>query len=420
MKSQRALPWQARSADRKHGSATSLTAARCVGDNSSHMTLPGSRRFLTHARFAGGVALLVFRHPMWLVVACGIIGACFAKADELSELAIPIDKPSPRLAAATRALDAMLEPLKPELNTKVSSLVTKEGRFVLYGHLFGKSGIDALVEIAMDSQEAGAWGDQLVGFARYNGTRWELRELWDIPTVWRPEGWKAGDDDYLPITPAKRPFKLADLSGDGVPEVVVAGEVGKYYQAHYLFRFQSKEQRLVLVASAMAEPTFAGGLVRLDQNSGRRAIWGESGFHQWQGDKLIQKASWHDEVPYNNVDAPFVLATRMTSDGKNLEFRLEGVESEAESESAYQITREGRLFAKVTFKWPKPLIDLVGETYNAFDSEYAYLFEKLSGLPRSLYPAASKERPIMQLEKSVKIHVEGEPVAVEMLSPSHR
>lgn len=205
-----------------------------------------------------------------------------------------------------------------------------------------------------------------------------------------------------------------------MPEVVVAGEVGKYYQAHHLFRFRSKEQRLVLVASAMAEPTFAGGFVRLDQNSGRRAIWGESAFHQWQGDKLVQKASWHDEVPYNNVDAPFVLATRMSSNGKNLEFRLEGAESVAESESTYQITREGRLFAKVTFKWPKPPNEFVSDGFYPADSEYAYLFEKLTGLPRSLYPAASKDRSIMRLEKSVKIHVEGDPVAVEMLSPRNR
>jgi hypothetical protein len=170
----------------------------------------------------------------------------------------------------------------------------------------------------------------------------------------------------------------------------------------------------------MAEPKFSGGYVRLDHNSGRRAIWGESEFHQWQGDKLVQKASWHDEVPYNNIDAPFVLATRMTSNGKNLEFRLEGAESDAESESICQITREGRLFAKVTFKWPKPLNEFVSDGFYPTDSEYAYLFEKLTGLPRHLYPAASNDRPVMRLEKLVKIHVEGEPVAVEMLSPSNR
>jgi len=137
-------------------------------------------------------------------------------------------------------------------------------------------------------------------------------------------------------------------------------------------------------------------------------------FHQWQGDGLVERASWHDESPYNGTDAPFALATHVNSNGETTEFRLEPA---AETDSIFLITQRDKLFAKITFQWSKPLGSLTGTGLYSYGLESAYLFEKLAGLPRKLYPGDVGRTRVKALENTVKIHVEGEPAAIELLSP---
>ena len=273
------------------------------------------------------------------------------------------------------------------------------------------------MELIVNAKRELGWSNEVVGFARYEADKWELRSLFNIYTVWRPKSWKEGGEDYLPTTPAERPFELKDLSGDGIPEVIVAGEVDKYYQEHYLLRWNAKKKILTFVAEAMSKPELIGDYVRLYFNSGRRAIWGRWEFCQWEGDRLVERASWHEEVWYNENDETFTLATRMNNSGEKTEFKLKDAGSASEKDSVYAITRQDKPFAQVTFKWPRSLVAVTGDGYYPSGEESAYLFEKLTGLSRKLYPGLQETRRVKSLEKSVEFNVEGGPDAVQMLSP---
>lgn len=112
-----------------------------------------------------------------------------------------------------------------------------------------------------------------------------------------------------------------------------------------------------------------------------------------------------------------MLATRMIGEGIEAEYKMKAEVSESDTESAYQITHQDKPWAQVTFKWSRSLEAVRTDGYNCSGEESAYLFEKLTGLPRKLYPADKWEKRVKVLEKNVKIHVEGEPAAVQMLSP---
>ena len=335
-------------------------------------------------------------------------------------LMIPLNKSAEFSTALLQQVEKEMAPLtsSKEKRTAVSSFTTSKGCFVLHGDLFGNGQRFALMELQVDpSFEKMATEEKVVGLAWLNAGRWELRVLIDVAPVWRPKGWKVSDDDYLPTTPAEHPFELEDLSGDGVPEVILSAEVNKYYQQHFVFRWNAKTKSLACVAGSMAKPVAEGGYVILHSNSGRRAIWGEWSFCRWDGDRLVEKASWHDEVPYNGPEEPFKIAKRVNADGTTVEFELKDPESDSDTDSVYRITRQEKPFAKVTFKWSRTYQAVTADGYDPSGEETAYLFEKLTGLPRKLYPGLEETKRVKSLETSAKIHVEGEKDAVQMMSP---
>src|SRR5213075_2184167 len=95
---------------------------------------------------------------------------------------------------------------------------------------------------------------------------------------------------------------------------------------------------------AMGKPERAGQFVRLYSNSGRRAIWSEWTYLRWDGDRLLEKASWHDESPYNNIDPHFVQATVLDDSGRAETFVITDAESDSEMESVYTITKDEKPF----------------------------------------------------------------------------
>jgi hypothetical protein len=354
-----------------------------------------------------GKIMTSFRPFLYLIILMSFglqAGVCCAETQtDYDFLAIPLNKSVESTAALLRKVEKVMAPLtsaKKE-RTAASSFVTDEGCYVLHGNLFGNAQRFVLLELKVEpSFENLATLEKVVALARLNDGRWEIYMLLDIAPVWRPKGWKESDDDYLPITSAERPFELEDLSGDGVPEVILAADAHKYYQQHFMYRWNAKTKSLTCVADSMKKPVLHEGYVILYSNSGRRAIWGEWEFCQWVGNKLIEKASWHDEAPYNAPDQPFVLATRTNDQGVEAAYKLITEESDSDTDSAYQITQNDKLFARVTFKWSRSLLAVIGDGFYPSGDESAYLFEKITGLPRQLYPGNESEKRVKALEKT--------------------
>ena len=311
---------------------------------------------------------------------------------ELDSLPIPVG------TTPQATIDSVVSSLPAAVDTKAppSYALTPDHRYVLYGDLFGNGHPYALVE--MPSQTG-------LAFAAFNGGQWQIQGLWNIELTWRPKEWQSSGDDYLPTKPAEKPFELQDFNGDGVPEIIVAGEVAKYYQADYLFQFDSKTNTLHPLVTTKGKPKEKDGYLLLYFDSGHRAIWGETDFLQWQNGHLIQVASWHDETPYNDVDPEFVEVGVRKSDGTFENFHIENSVDTSKNQESFDVKKDGKKFATVVFTLKKTMGNVVDS-----ESEEAWLFQHLTRLPFELYPASADQKPI-PFEGQGKIEIMGDTVA---------
>jgi hypothetical protein len=344
---------------------------------------------------------------------------------------VPLNDPSNGTKAALKKLATSLARAHPDKMRELRSFETKDGTYVLYGDLFHTGHIFALTALSGGKPHAEPETEQSdnptdksafpigLGFAEWTGAAWEPRGLWRIEPIWRPKGWESSENDSLAETPATKPFWMKLLGGDGRPKVIVAGEVDKYFQEHSLLRFDPKTHTLIFVASAMAEPDIVDGWVRLYAKSPRRAIWEEWNYLRWEGDKLVPKASWHEEVPYDSTEKSFIRATRFDSKGGTQTFMFND-----EEVADCTITRDGRPFAKVKIQFrqargtdPQTTLSSADAASKTDAALFAYLFEKLTGVPRKLHIAPAGTSASVRLEKLATIRVTGSKEAVLMLSP---
>lgn len=324
------------------------------------------------------------------------------------ELVVRVDEPSAALDLAKQALDSSLSGVQPMSRTPPQSKVINERQYILYGDLFNTGNSYALVELDIASAEGTRAGVALAELTD-DGT-WRIQGLWRISTTWRPEGWQPTDEDYLPATPATTPFKLRELSGDGVPELILAGEVEKYFQSYYLLRFVPNTHALVLVAESSAEPTLQGEHVRLYSNSGRLAIYEQWNFLKWSGDRLVPVASWHDEVGYGTEDPTYSEAERVYEDGKHEVIRIQYVTGQEYDGDEYKLTKDEKPFGSMRIEWRTE------DRAHQDEIEKAWLFERTTGLPRKLYPQREDGQPIAKLEELAVVRVDGSAEAAKRFS----
>ncbi len=294
----------------------------------------------------------------------------------------PLDESTPSLEKAHELVKTVFSEISGKLGQPPTVVVTKSGVGLIWGDLFKTGGCFALAELTPQSDlERVVIG---AAFLEWEDEEWRLRQVWDIPVTWRPKGWQDSGSDYLPATPATQPFTLEDFSGDGVPEAVIAGGVEKYFQENYMLRFIPETENLKIVAYAMARPVTIGNYVRLYSDSGRRAIWSQWDYCKWEGADLIHVASWHSETGYDQNDPTFIEGMRVDPDGQPVTIRVfYGHGQEIENES-YELTRNGIPFGKMRIHWKNP----EHLPANSFEMEAMWLFEKITGLPPSLYPEA--------------------------------
>lgn len=322
--------------------------------------------------------------------------------DELAKLVVPINVPSQTVDDAKKQIESDLASIKtPSTNTPMSQVVADQ-RYILYGSLFDNGNTYALVELQ------GA-----VALAQLVKGKWELRGLWNIQVVWRPKGWEKTEGDDFPGTAPTEPFDLIDFSGDGVPEVLCAGDIGRYSHTYYLLKYDAKTNNLSLLLEAEHKPKKVEGYLRLDTDSGHRAIWGKSTYLHWVNDNLVEVGSWRNEVPYNDIDPEFWDAEALGQNGQIEKFRIVNTDSATEGPDTYTITCEGKPYAVVRFKFPKP-----APTYLP-GMEEDWLFEHLTGLPRKLNKSVDPgtDQPLPHFEDHGIVTVEGNAEAIKRINP---
>lgn len=333
-----------------------------------------------------------------------------ADSPPLAGIVVPLDNAPPVVVDST--LHWLLNSIVPENGKKTPpTVLIKEGQAILYGDLFHTHEIYALVQVPGPSVEGFA------ALALWQDGAWQLRGLWKIPVTWRPEGWQPSESDPLPATPATQAFTLKDLNGDGIPEVVIAGPVGEYYQDLYLLRFSAKEKTLTLLASTRDVPINAGRYVVLYDKSPGHPIWGIWKYYQWTGDVLTPVAFWHDQVPFDGVGDTFLEATVFDKTGQSKKYHIVQTK-ESKQEDTYTLTLDGQPYATITFLWRKSPDDDSNTIPSYANVERAYLYRKLTGLALGTYPSAEDEAFPVLFEKNGTVQVTGTPEAIRALSVS--
>ncbi len=300
--------------------------------------------------------------------------------DDIQELVIPVDGKDSGAEVARRDMGQSLvwpsrewargaRPARPNLG----EWATKERGYGVYGDLFGTGGFYALYEPKVGDKS----GMPTLALAEHVDAEWKLRGLWTIQMDWLPrdERWTGTKVFYNQEKAPRVPFELEDVVGDEVPEVIVAGEMMKYRQASYVMKFDAKTHGLELLGWSKMKPVKVGNCMRFYSNSGNKAIWSEWTFLEWQEGKLIERAAWHSETPYNNSDAWFWEARVAGKDGKTEHFKII-------SGNGWEVRKDSKPFAKVTVTWKKGERPSGGELM-----EGAWFFEKLTGLTREDFPA---------------------------------
>ena len=241
--------------------------------------------------------------------------------------------------------------------------------------------------------------------AVWNKGQWKPRGLWKISPIWRPEReQEKPEDEHFPVTPAAKPFWTLSVTPDKPPLAIVVGNIWKYWQEHFIFRFDPKSASLVLLEETK-KPTAVGGYLRLTYDSGHRATFVAYKWCKWTGQKLIPTGYW-----YNGSDETeeHEILKAESYDGQGIrtaEYVIESPEA-----YTYEVTQGGKPFAKVTIARPNP-------SSVSDESDEAYLFEKLTGLPRDLYPVDYPEAKPKRLEEVAKITVTGNPEGIKKLAP---
>lgn len=312
---------------------------------------------------------------------------------------------------ARAALISALQAAKPMPAAKQSrTFVTSDGRKVFFGDLFHNGVLCAVVELPHELEADNSI--PAVGFAIWTGKEWEPRSLWKINPTWRPKGWKNDEGDYFPIRPVEEPFRMLEIASGKPPLLVVAGDVFKYFQEYNLAKYDPHLRDLVFVSESK-DVEVIGGYVRTRGDSGHRALYQFWDFYRWNGVDLIPVAHW-----YEGEDDSFSGEDREES----FIIKADAYDKAGKKTASYRddlgtITRDGRQYGKVDFEWKKPG---PGKDDEREMLEQAYIFEKLTGVPRKLYPVLEGKADPSALERLTKITVTGTPEAIKQLSSAKK
>ncbi len=307
---------------------------------------------------------------------------------------------SEQVTTAKELLRKTLATVVPPKGENERSLMA-DGRYVLCVDLCGKR--IALVDLAQSASGETEDGDQIgLGFSVWNGKTWDPKGFWRIGPVWRPGGWRESETDRLPATPSVRPFWIEKVHGS--PIIIVAGALDRWGQAFYVLDFDRRVGELRVLARSDRKPETVDGYLRLLRASGRKADWAEWAYWGAKGKSLGPFGTWKTDV--SDCENPKWTATAYDEQNRPTVYLIETNQPDCR----FKISRDDEPYAKV--KIHRPNAPNIG-----VESEEAYLFEKLTNMPRRFYPPDYSGAKPKRLEAIASITVIGSSEAIKVLSP---
>lgn len=344
---------------------------------------------------------LAFSVTLYLAFIMAVFADANVAEDSLSQLVVQLNADSK--PTQLKLLEA-LATLPMEMPTEPKVVIT-QGIYLLYGDMFHNGKCYAVADLTSLG---------CIGFAVRNGAKWDCCGLWQIGSQWRPEGWENDVEEHLPIRPAKSPFWLQHLSDDKVPELVIAGDVWKYWQEHFIMRFDAKTGLLDLSSKAMEAPFFKNDWIVLPFHSGHRSIYSGYSYCKWVGTKLVENARWQSGINENDkaeCDPDKLLKFSQLEDGGNstqYEVKFLASEDDASDVARALISKNGQQYAKIEVTWGND--SKTNEFRDLLVEQWIYL--RLTKLPKTLFPDFETVKHL-NLKEAAQVRVTGKEEAVK-------
>ncbi len=256
--------------------------------------------------------------------------------------------------------------------------------------------------------------------ARAEG-KWEILSIWNVVPVWIPKGREEEDfPEYYNIhpKPPENPYKLVDLDGDRVPELLVNFNDDGYSLGYAIIKLSKGEAlpKLLDVFSSRYPPQARAGYFLTFRDSKRKSWWGETNYHRWEKGLPVHVATWHDDAydPEND----YWQVTRDDSDIVLRIYHREGFEIKEMIATPKDDGETQKAYATVKVDW-KPGQRPSGDDMGGFEEAELYLFEKLTGIPAAAFNDTVNGKPIdevLPLMKRIRVRVTGSEDAVRKLS----
>jgi hypothetical protein len=271
------------------------------------------------------------------------------------------------------------------------------GTIVLHGDLFKDGRHLALV--ASDGTTLALAGKQ----------GWEILDRWEVLPAWVPAGEKAEDLGYEHCNPPEVPFVLKDLTGDGVPEALVAFENDGYRVGYEILKKKGEGAELLKQRSERDEPRFEGGFMVVCSEDWGRKAWGSiDTFYRWTNDVPVAVGSFGEECSDPAKVSLFIM--RHLPDGTEQAFKI------VKGDGVLLVNRgkyEGFKLAEA--KHYAVVREAGKEEAPGLYDVGALLFERITGVPGELCKEAEDREDFTKAKAAMKLEIEGSEEAKKLL-----
>jgi len=340
---------------------------------------------------------------------CLLFTLLMAKAQNDDEFKVKLLPITPEMEAAAAKAMQSCEPQEG----KITGEINKNGVYTLTGELFHNGRVYAIIDdnedVILCEWRKGAWKPV---------SAINVHTVWNFPPGYREPKVERGSDEQ------PRPFWMLDLQDR--PLLVVASWVEKEGQNYFVILFDSKCERILSTDSSFGLPPVVKYQYLLTGDSSRvKSEWQATYFSRIQNNTFVLMKSWEDSLPWHaedREDQPDDSSNYASLNGRGYVILPDNRSSKHPAD--YVIfpsdptekrsiplgdETHGKPFAAIYFA---PKMDLYGE------EKLAYLFKKLTGLPRELYPDFERLGMKGRSEPQWKIKVTGSDEAIiKLLSP---
>lgn len=301
---------------------------------------------------------------------------------------------SAQLAEEPSAAHRVLSNLKAnEIPAKPVSWISPQGPIVLHGDFFGDGRHLALV--ASDGTTLAQAGEG----------QWRVLGRWDVLPAWVPAGEDPEELGYEKVKPPEVPFVLRDLSGDGVPEILIAFDNDGERIGYAIARKKGDALDLLDVSSASNEPRGLAGFLKIPSVLWSGKSWDLiDNFYRWSNEGLTEVGSLGKYSGSPDEGSLGFIAVRHLPDGSDQAFHIREQDGLAIVLSGtwnggFEI-KDATEFAKVRSIVPE------GASSNILHTK-ALLFERMTGVPGELGVTRAESEGFKQARGGLKLEIEG-------------